>query len=242
MKKILPWLIAVPILILCVFLIWGLLPQDPMPEVQSYLQSNRMVTVTSNSWLTFTPTTEKPVETGFIFYPGGHVNYRSYAPAGYQIAQKGLLVVIVPMPISLAVFNPDAATEVMAAYPRIKTWIIGGHSLGGVMAANFAYKHPEKTAGLVLWAAYPAENNDLRDFHIPVLSIYGDKDGQAGKLKENSNRLPASSVIIEIKGGNHGQMGWYGDQPGDNPATIPRSEQQKQIIEATWSFIQTLMP
>jgi pimeloyl-ACP methyl ester carboxylesterase len=236
MKKILLGLLVAIIIIIGGFVIWGLTPQGPMPDVQPFLQSDEGITVSQDNWLTFMPEMDK-VETGFIFYPGGHVNYRSYAPIAFQLAQKGLLVVIAPMPLSLAVLNPDAAGDIIAAYPQIKTWVIGGHSLGGAMAANYTYNHPGDVAGLVLWAAYPAKSNDLSSTQIPVLSIFGDKDGQAEKLREYTNLIPVSADIVEIKGGNHSQMGWYGDQSGDNPSTITRLDQQKQIIDATWNFI-----
>jgi hypothetical protein len=52
--------------------------------------------------------------------------------------------------------------------------------------------------------------------------------------------LPADTVWIAIQGGDHAQFGWYGPQSGDNPATIGREEQQKQIIQATITFLDSL--
>ena len=98
---------------------------------------------------------------------------RSYAPAARAIAAQGYLVVIVPMPFNLAVFKPAAAEAVIAAHPEIEHWAIGGHSLGGAMAANYVYTHPDAVQGLVLWAAYPAGNNSLADRQLAVVSIYG---------------------------------------------------------------------
>src|SRR5512139_1421471 len=90
------------------FVIWGQTPARPMPEALVALQSDAQVIVTTEEWLTFTPAASQPV-TGFIFYPGGRVEYRAYAPTARQISAQGYLVVIVPMPLNLAVFNPDAA-------------------------------------------------------------------------------------------------------------------------------------
>jgi DNA-directed RNA polymerase omega subunit len=45
--------------------------------------------------------------------------------------------------------------------------------------------------------------------------------------------LPPGTRFIPIEGGNHAQFGWYGDQNGDNPATISRAEQQKLTVDAT---------
>jgi dienelactone hydrolase len=238
-KKLFFALIVIIIVAFTGFIIWGSTPQGPMPEVEPYLKSSNSITVTTKPWLTFTPT-NGIASTGFIFYPGGHVNYKAYAPAAYQLADKGMLVTIVPMPLSLAVMNPGAAKAVIAAHPKITRWIVGGHSLGGVMAANYAYSHPGDVSGLVLWAAYPAQNNSLNNSTLPVISIYGSQDGMVTELKASSTLLPANTEYVVINGGNHAQMGWYGKQAGDNEATISRSEQQSFLINSTWNFIKGL--
>ena len=193
-----------------------------MPEVEPYLYKQQLNYCYHKTLAYFYSRLTGIVSTGFIFYPGGHVNYKAYAPAAYQLAEKGILVTIVPMPLSLAVINPGAATDVITAHPEIKRWVIGGHSLGGVMAANYAYSHPGDVSGLVLWAAYPAQNNSLNNSTLPVISIYGSQDGMVTELKASSTLLPATTEYIVIKGGNHAQMGWYGKQAGDNEATISR--------------------
>ena len=52
--------------------------------------------------------------------------------------------------------------------------------------------------------------------------------------------LPAAAVFVPIDGGNHAQFGYYGDQPGDNPATISRDEQQTQVIAATAALLEEI--
>jgi pimeloyl-ACP methyl ester carboxylesterase len=171
------------------------------------------------------------------------VDYRSYAPTARAIAAQGHLVVIPPMPLSLAVLAPDRATEVMAALPEIERWAIGGHSLGGAMAAHYAYQNPAAIAELVLWAAYPPSSDDMSARHdLAVLSIYGTLDGQAEELAAAQSLLPLDTEWVVIEGGNHAQFGWYGPQSGDNPATISREEQQSQIVAATVAFLEKLYP
>jgi hypothetical protein len=223
------------------FVIWGSVPAGPMPEAMNALQSDDRVTVTEDAWLTFWPANIQPV-TGFIIYPGGRVDYRAYAPAAHQIAEKGYLVVIVPMPLNLAVFNPNAAMKVISAHPEIQVWVVGGHSLGGAMAANFVYTHPNQVDGLVLWAAYPAGSNDLSGADIQVVSISATLDGLStpDKITASIPLLPSSTTWVEIEGGDHAQFGWYGDQPGDNPATITRDEQQARVVQATVALLETL--
>ena len=105
-------------------------------------------------------------------------------------------MVIVDMPLNLAVLNPGAADKVMAAYPEIQHWAIGGHSLGGAMAANYAVNHPEQVQGLVLWAAYPASSDDLSSSNLRVVSIFGSLDGLATGEKIEASRplLPADTT------------------------------------------------
>lgn len=223
------------------FVIWGYTPAKPMPEAFTALQSNPPVIITSGKWLTFQPA-DGQITTGFIIYPGGHVDYRAYAPAARAIALQGYLVVIVPMPLNLAVFSPGAAAAVIAAYPGILHWAVGGHSLGGSMAANFAKTHPGAVQGLVLWASYPASSDDLTLSRLKVLSISGTLDGLStpAKIKASHTLLPADTTFFAIQGGDHAQFGWYGLQPGDNPAGISREIQQVQIVQATVDFLKLL--
>ena len=143
------------------------------------------------------------------------------------------------MPFNLAVFNPSAAEAVIAAHPEIRRWAVGGHSLGGAMAANFAFTHPDAVQGLVLWAAYPAGNNSLADRQLAVVSIYGTADGLTTQAKVDASRplLPHSTRYVAIEGGNHGQMGWYGPQSGDGVASISREAQQAQVVDATLALL-----
>jgi len=81
------------------------------------------------------------------------------------------------MPLNLAVFDSERAGQVIAAHPEIELWAIGGHSLGGAMAARYAFNHPEVIHGLALWAAYPEEGADLSlRTDLQVVSIFASED------------------------------------------------------------------
>ena len=223
------------------FVVWGETPAQPMPEALAAMKSDAQVAVTSSQWLVFTPAASQPT-TGFIIYPGGRVDYRAYAPAAHQIAAQGYLVIIVRMPLNLAVFGVNSAQEVQAAYPQIRHWAIGGHSLGGAMAATFARTHPGAVQGLALWAAYPASSDDLSHSGLHVVSLFGSQDGLATGEKIDASRpyLPADTTWVKISGGDHAQFGWYGEQAGDNPASISRSDQQAQVVAATLGMLESL--
>jgi dienelactone hydrolase len=240
-KKLWWLLLLLPILGLAGFVIWAQTTPAPLPQALLALEPDSLVQVTTDRWLVFSPTTRSP-STGLVIYPGGRVDPRSYAPTARAIAQEGYLVVIVPMPLNLAVFASGAATDVMAAYPHVAHWAIGGHSLGGAMAARYAYGHPDQVQALALWAAYPDRSNDLSHRELRVTSIYGTLDGLATKEKIAASHalLPPTTEWVAIEGGNHAQFGWYGPQSGDNPATISREEQQRQIVGATSRLLASL--
>ena len=80
-------------------------------------------------------------KTGFVFYPGGKVQYNAYEPLLAKLAEKGIACFLVKMPFNLAVFNINGAEEVLNQFPEIENWFIGGHSLGGSMAASFLDKN-----------------------------------------------------------------------------------------------------
>jgi hypothetical protein len=237
------WVLLIGILLVAVigFIAWGLIIPKPMPEALAAMQTDSEVTVTTDPWLVFQPINQVPT-TGLIIYPGARVDPRAYAPIAHSIAAQGYLVVIVPMPLNLAVFGSDQAASVIESYPDIQHWVIGGHSLGGSMAALYADKNREQIDGLELWASYPASSNNLADSTIKVASIYSTLDGLATKDKIDASRqlLPANTTWVSIEGGNHAQFGWYGDQPGDNPATISRQDQQAQIIQATLDLLHSV--
>ena len=211
-------------------------PAEPMPQALAAMQSVPQVDVSNSTWLVFKPHVTEPT-TGLIFYPGGLVDPRAYAPMAHDISAQGYLVVIVPMPLNLAFFDANRATDVIASYPSIKRWAIGGHSLGGVAAALFVKSHPAATRGIVFWASYPAAS--MVDYEGMVVSISGSSDGLSTPAKINASRalLPATTKFVVIDGGNHGQFGWYGLQSGDGVATISRETQQEQIVNATLGFL-----
>ena len=195
------------------------------------------VTVTdTGSEITFTPA-ENPQSTGFIFYPGGKVDAEAYAQLVHGLADGGVLSVIVKMPFDLAVFNSGGAEGVIGAHPEIKTWIIGGHSLGGVMAADYAAKD-DRISGVVFLAAYP--NSDLSASGLRALSLTASADGVLNREKYEAalSSFPRDTVFYEIEGGNHAGFGSYGAQDGDGEAAVFPEEQQEIAVRQIMEWMQ----
>ncbi|MEJ2752681.1 MAG: alpha/beta hydrolase [Chloroflexota bacterium] len=223
------------------FIIWAETPLGPMPEALAALETDSAVRVQTQPWLEFWPPDREPAA-GIIIYPGGRVDPRSYAPTARALAEEGYLAVITPMPLNLAVFESGAAADVIAAYPEIETWVVGGHSLGGTMAATYAGANAGTVDGLALWASYPADDVLATHTEPDVLSIYATNDGLSTLQEIDASRadLPPQTRWVEIAGGNHAQFGWYGEQPGDGQATISRPDQQAQIVAATADLLERL--
>ena len=174
---------------------------------------------------------------GFIFYPGGKVEYTAYEPLLKACARKNILCVLVEMPFNLAVFDINAADGIQEKYPEIEQWYIGGHSLGGSMAASYLAEHGEEYEGLILLGSYSTA--DLSASSLKVLSVYGSEDRVLNKEKydENTDNLPDNFTEIVLEGGCHAYFGVYGAQEGDGTPTISNKEQIKRTVEAIVDFI-----
>ena len=217
---------AVLLLLLAVILIYFGVYYHASPEAEEALQGSGTVKVekTAYGWWF-----DGPSETdALIFYPGAKVEETAYAPFLRCLAEKGVDVCLVRMPLRFAILGIGKADTVMAAH-SYDHWYIGGHSLGGAMAAVYAASHPEPE-GVVLCAAYPTRPLDRED--IEVL-IYGSEDRVVSRDRILEGRQYASERIYEweIPGGNHAQFGNYGEQAGDGTASIPASVQQERAAE-----------
>lgn len=228
------------ILIISSFFIWASISYKPMEEALDALESTDLVDVSITDYIVFTPKNTTPT-TGLIFYPGGKVQPEAYAPLMLSIAEYGFLVIIVPPPFNLAILGQNEASNVISEFQSIDTWAISGHSLGGTVAARYVYQNPILVEGLILYASYPADSNDLSSYNIDVLSIYGSEDLILGSsIEDTIDLLPSAATIVEIIGGNHAYFGWYGEQNGDGVASISRIEQQSIVTNETVTFLSTL--
>lgn len=162
---------------------------------------------------------------GLIFYPGGKVEYTAYIPLMQACAEEGILCVLVEMPFNLAVLDVNAADGVQQEYPEIEDWYIGGHSLGGSMAASYLADNAKDYKGLVLLGSYSTA--DLSATELEVLSVFGSEDEVMNheKYDENKSNLPGDFSETVIDGGCHAYFGMYGAQDGDGTPTITNGEQ-----------------
>lgn len=190
--------------------------------------------IKGNDALVFSPRNPKA---GLIFYPGGKVEYESYAPLMQECASRGILCVLVKMPDNLAILDGNVAKDVIVAFPEISDWYIGGHSLGGVMSARYADKNPDKVKGVIFLGSY--STRDLSMDNLKVLSVYGSEDKVLNMEKYNEAKPNFGSVYKEIviPGGCHSYFGDYGMQDGDGNPTITRQEQMRITADAIYDII-----
>lgn len=189
--------------------------------------------------ITFTPTNNESA-TGIIIYPGAKVQAESYSVIASKLAENGYTTIIVRMPFNLAFFGVNRADDVIENHPEINSWVIGGHSLGGVFASDYAVNHQDKIKGVIYLASYPSTNASNATFK--ALSIRGSLDRLtlAEDISGNLKKFPENTTFITIQGGNHFNFGDYGIQSGDNNSTITRDQQQNQTINAMLEFLKTI--
>ncbi len=222
----------------CAFFIYVGIYNHATNEALEYLKDSETVKVEdTNSYVSFSPK-KNDKNVGFIFYPGGKVEYKAYAPILSELSSEvGITSVLVKMPFNLAVFNMNGADNKQNLYPNISNWYIGGHSLGGAMACSYVSKHLTDYKGVILFAAYSTEdltsNKDLK-----TLSLLASNDKVLKKDKYESNKKNLPNLVEKtIEGGIHSYFGDYGIQSGDGEPKITVKEQRKEIVEYITSFV-----
>ncbi|TDQ41978.1 alpha/beta hydrolase [Aureibacillus halotolerans] len=238
-----------------VWILWGILvvligiaiglsiylkPYEATAAALQAMEGSESVSVLEEDhWYHFAPQSKKDLSV--LFYPGGLVTPQSYAPLGLQLAEEGYSVFVMKMPLNLAVLSPNRAEDVMNVYPD-ESFVIGGHSLGGAMAARFAHDHVDQLAGVMLLASYADESGRLDTTGLPVLAITATNDQVMDHDMFAANRkfLPEDTLFYEVEGGNHSQFGSYGHQDGDGEASISSKEQTAIVATTIISWLDNI--
>ncbi len=224
-KIVLISIIALVILLISAFYIYVSDYYKADDVAIAVMQSDAVMPVQDNL-IMLSPTT--PGDTALIFYPGAKVEYLAYLPILKKIKQSsGITCILVKMPFNMAIFDTKAADRIIDQFPDIKNWYIGGHSMGGAMASDYASKHQDRVKGLILLGAYIYGNYPAED----TLTVYGTFNTSVAE------KIDYTENIIVIEGGNHAQFGNYGKQKGDPDATISSEEQQNIAVKAIKEFL-----
>ncbi|MCA9766089.1 MAG: alpha/beta hydrolase [Carnobacterium sp.] len=208
--------------------------------------TNSYTVETTNDVVYFKPI-KKPLTHSLIFYQGALVNQKSYSIWASKLASEGYPVYLVHHPFNLAVTNKNKAQDIIKEY-AIREYIIGGHSLGGVMASRYAHdKQKDPTLdtgslkGVFFLASYPDSNGSLNNTDLSALSVTGSNDGVLDQQAylESKKFLPDQTLYSSIEGGNHAGFGSYGRQKGDSSAAITNKEQQEILYSTLSSWLKT---
>ena len=210
------------------------------PDSLAALAEGGSVVVTDNpTTIELAPAGSRVPTTGLVFTPGARVDSRAYAELLRPVAEAGYLIVILKSPYGIAFAQPGQSAGPIADHPEVTAWAVGGHSLGGVVAAGYAGDHADSVTGLLLYASYP--NTDLSsDGGLQAESISGSNDGltTAADIARTRDLLPPDTLFTVIEGGVHAYFGDYGEQPGDGQSTVSREHATAEIVAATTAFME----
>lgn len=223
-----------------IFVIWNWMTFQSwnLPEDTFGNDSKVTVTETDDQYIFHSNNADTTIEV--IFFQGGLADPKAYAPLCRKIAESGYTCHLVKMSWRLPQYD----------YEKIETlfdlttgkYVIGGHSQGAKMAAQFVYENPNLMRGLFLMGTSHPRDIDLSGQNIPCLKLYAEYDGLASQEEviENKNKLPKNTNLIFLEGGNHSQFGYLGNLLLDDDATIKVEQQQRLMLEAVIPFLNGL--
>jgi surfactin synthase thioesterase subunit len=93
-------------------------------------------------------------DTALIFICGRGVAAEAYVPLLRPVAEAGYAVFIVKLSYRFAPLEShkqaavDQALDVIATHPRIRQWVVAGHSLGGALACRVVQSDRKSISGL----------------------------------------------------------------------------------------------
>ncbi|KZS48540.1 hypothetical protein AWU65_22680 [Paenibacillus glucanolyticus] len=242
-RRITIWTVTIlSLAVIACLLILDSLTYKPLDEAEAVFHSNTEIGVEQlTDGYRFEPVNGDSLPPDIIFYPGGLVEPKSYAPFARKMAEKGYRVYIAAMPLNLAVFGQNKADSFIEEYPDNR-YVIGGHSLGGVFASRYAAEHSDAIDGVFFLASYADDKGALNGLDMSVLQITGTQDGVLDRSKWETARtnLPDGTMYVDIAGANHGQFGSYGFQKGDREAYLTAEEQLQEVTEALDHWIQEM--
>jgi pimeloyl-ACP methyl ester carboxylesterase len=196
------------------------------PEPLAAVRADPAIRITDDSAAIVLSPADGPGEVGLVFIPGAKVAPWAYASKlSALVADEGMTVVITKPWLNLAFFDLRGIDAFTGLSPDTDSWIVGGHSLGGVRACQLA----TDADALALFGSYCA--TDLTDSGLPVLSIAGSEDGLSTpeKIADARPELPTDAKLVELDGAAHSSFGDYGPQDGDGTPTIPDAEMRAEI-------------
>lgn len=213
----------------------GVMAAEPAPLAA--VRADDRITVTDEGGAIVLSPAAAASDVGLVYIPGAKVDPWAYAAKmSGVVAESGVTVVITKPWLNLAFFDLRPLSAFTDLAPEVKTWVVGGHSLGGVRACQLA----GDADALALFASYCA--TDLSGSDLPVLSIGGSQDGVSTPqdIAAARPRLPADAVLVEIEGASHSSFGDYGPQAGDGTPIISDDDMTAELTALVGDFTASL--
>jgi pimeloyl-ACP methyl ester carboxylesterase len=223
------------VLVVIGFLVWANTFMEAERKPLDAVWADPAVSITDRGDSIVLAPTGKASGIGLVFIPGARVDPYAYLyKLSGVVESEGVTVVVTKPILNLAFFDQRPLATFTRQAPAVTDWYVGGHSLGGVRACQYATDDVVK--GLVLFGSYCA--NDLSGTGLAVQSISGSEDGLSTpqKIADARELLPANATMTEIAGANHARFGDYGPQPGDGTATISTGQARSAITAALTKF------
>lgn len=214
---------------------WNTFQSHNLPK-NTLLNSDLISVIETDDKISFkSKTSENKLE--IIFFQGGLTDPKAYAPLCRKIAEYGFTCHLIKMDWRLPQYDYQKVSNLFNLNEG--SFIIGGHSQGGKMAAQFVYENPNIFKGLFLMGTSHPRDIELSNQNISCIKLYADNDGLASveEVMENKSKLPKNTELILIKGGNHSQFGYLGKLLMDGSPDISLEEQQKQTYTNLIEFI-----
>lgn len=198
------------------------------PEPLAAVRTDDRITITDDSAGIVMAPSAGESDVGLVFIPGAKVDPWGYAATLSGLVADDEMTVVITKPwLNLAFFDLRGLSSFTDLVPGVTTWMVGGHSLGGVRSCQLA----ADADALVLFASYCA--TDVSSTDLPVLSLSGSEDGLSTpeKIAEARHLLPDDAEMVEIPGASHASFGAYGPQAGDGTPTATAAEVDAVITE-----------
>ena len=147
--------------------------QEPFDSAKEALVSDATVSVVKlpEGHILFMPSTRACLTHGVAYLPGALVNHLAYAPLCREIARLSKLpVLLLRVNLRLAALGKSwhSALETHATTAAVGSWVLGGHSMGGMAASKLA--NVPTVCAIFLHCAYPVTS--VKD--LPVLQVRKD--------------------------------------------------------------------
>ena len=213
----------------------GVMEAEENP-LHGVLQDPEIDVSETSSAMVLHPADADSTPVGLVFYPGAKVEAEAYAARlAPLVTEQDMTVVIVRPWLHLALLDRRGPETFTDEAPEVGSWMVGGHSLGGVRACQLA---PEAEA-LILFGSYCS--NDLSESGPPVLSLAGSEDGLStpAKIADARGNLPEDAFVVEIDGASHASFGDYGSQDGDGTPLISDAAMDLAVTESVAEFVGT---